>query len=463
MPLLDQAIAAIDLADPLQMRGTVAEVLGLAVHVADLTAPIGAMTRILTQGGHGPVVEAEVVGFNNEQTVLMPLGPTQGIRRGDSVLSEQSVPLVRVGHSLRGRVLSASGQPIDGKGPLTQTSLRPLAAVPIDPLERPSINVPLAVGIRAVDAMTSLGRGQRIGIFASPGLGKSTLLGMMARHTAADVSVIALVGERGREVRDFVDHHLGPDGLARSVVVCATSDEPAVRRIRAALLATAVAEYFRQEGLDVLLIMDSLTRFCQAQRQVGLSAGEPPTTRGYPPSVFAILPTLLERCGRTNQGSITGLFAVLTEGDELTDPVADASRGILDGHIQLSRRLAQQAHWPAIDVLASISRVADDVISREHRAARDQVIRLLSAYHQVEDLLNIGAYASGSNSDFDLAIAAKPAIDQFLQQGRHEVQGTADFARTGQQLLALNIQIENLRKQMSRQRPAPPPGPGRNR
>jgi flagellum-specific ATP synthase len=450
---------ALDLASPVQVRGTVSEIVGLAVHAVDFNAPTGSLARIVPHGGRGPTMLAEVVGFDRDKSVLMLLDNAHGIRRGDRVVSEQIVPVLRVGDGLIGRVLDGLGQPGDGGGPVADAHLRPLLAMPVDPLKRPRIDQPLAVGVRAIDAMTPIGRGQRIGIFASPGLGKSTLLGMMARHTDADVSVIALIGERGREVREFIDGHLAGEGLARSVVVCATSDEPAVKRLRAAQVALAVAEFFRDQGKDVLLIMDSLTRFCQAQRQVGLAAGEPPTTRGYPPSVFSMLPLLLERCGRTPRGSITGFFAVLTEGDELNDPVADAARGVLDGHISLSRRLAEQGHWPAIDVLASVSRVADEVTSREHTAARARVVRMLSAYRDVEDLLNIGAYAGGSNGDFDLAIAAKPAIDQLLQQGRHEVKGAADFARTGEQLLALTRQLDAIRTKLPGSRAQRPVGP----
>jgi len=288
-------------------------------------------------------------------------------------------------------------------------------------------------------------------VFASPGLGKSTLLATMARHTAADVTVIGMVGERGREVRDFVENQLGEEGRANSVVVCATSDESPLLRIRAAFAATAIAESFRDRGLDVLLLMDSVTRLCQAQRQVGLAAGEPPATKGYPPSVFSMLPTVLERCGRTSRGSITGFYAVLVEGDELTDPVADATRGILDGHIQLSRELANAGHWPAIDVVSSVSRVVDDVTGVEQQVARRLVLQLVHHYREVEELVNIGAYAAGSNPDFDLAIAAKVIIDQLLRQGRSEAQGKADFEYGRKLLAALAQTIEQARQQLAQQ------------
>lgn len=397
-------------------------------------------------------LEGEVVGFDADQTVVMPLGSMAGIRRGDQVIATQHMQHVRVGRSLLGRVIDGMGRPMDGKGPLQDTCVRPLVRGPIDPLDRPLIDEPLATGVRTIDSLIPIGRGQRMGVFAAPGVGKSTLLGTMARHTAADVSVVALIGERGREVRDFIDNNLGEEGLARSVVICATSDEPALVRVRAAMTAAAVSEFFRDDGADVLFLMDSVTRFCQAQRQVGLAAGEPPATRGYPPSVFSMLPTLLERFGRTSRGSITGLFAVLVEGDDMNEPVADACRGVLDGHIVLSRDLAEKGHFPAIDVLSSISRVGDDVTNREHQTARREVLRVLAAYKQVEDLLNIGAYAPGANPDADLAIAARPAIDQLLQQGRGEVRGQADFNKTRAQLMALTQQLEQIRQQIQRSR-----------
>jgi FliI/YscN family ATPase len=449
--LLDQ-IALVNHAALIELRGTVLEVRGLAVRVVDLPIPIGASVTILSGRGKGQV-RGEVVGFDEDQTIVMPFGTVAGIGRGDKVIGEQHRQFVRVGQSLLGRVLNGQGEPMDGKGPIPDTVPRPLHPDPVDPMDRPLIDTPLATGVRAVDSLLSVGLGQRLGIFAAPGVGKSTLLGTMARHTSADISVIALVGERGREVRDFIEHNLGEDGMARSVVVCATGDEPALVRIRAALVATTIAEFFRDQGLNVLLIMDSVTRFCQAQRQVGLAAGEPPTTKGYPPSVFSTLPVLLERSGRTSKGSITGLYAVLVDGDDMNDPVADAARGILDGHVLLSRALAAKGHWPAIDVLESISRVCDEVTPKEQQGARREVLKLVNAYKQVEDLLNIGAYAAGSNPDFDLAIACKPAIDALLQQGRNEVSGKADFERTKKQLLALTQQFQQAKRQLAAMKP----------
>jgi flagellum-specific ATP synthase len=449
MSVLSEQLRILDHAAPLELRGTVSEVRGLALRVDDLPAPIGAMVSIYEKNAKYRKLEGEVVGFDCEQAIVMPLGATTGVRRGDRVVADHFTPMVRVGESLLGRILDGMGRPIDGRGPLTDSVIRPLSSQPVDPLDRPLINEPLATGVRSIDALMSVGRGQRIGVFAAPGVGKSTLLGMMARHTAADVSVIALVGERGREVRDFIDSTLGPEGLARSVVVCATSDQPALLRIRAAVVAAAIAEYFRDRGLDAMLIMDSVTRFCQAQRQVGLAAGEPPATKGYPPSVFAMLPTLLERSGRTSKGSITGIYSVLVEGDDINEPISDACRGILDGHIQLSRDLAQQGHYPAIDVLNSVSRVVDDVTGPEQQNARRQVLKLIHNYRQVEDLLNIGAYAPGSNPEFDIAIACKPSLDRLLQQGRGEVRGAADFNKAKSQLLALIQQVQQAQQQLS--------------
>lgn len=457
MSVLSEQLRILDNASTLELRGTVAEVRGLALRVADLPAPIGAMVSICEKNSKHQKLEGEVVGFDREQAIVMPLGATTGVRRGDWVIADHFTPMVRVGESLLGRVLDGMGRPIDGRGPLTDSVIRPLSPKPVDPLDRPLINEPLATGVRAIDSMISVGRGQRIGVFAAPGVGKSTLLGMMARHTSADVSVIALVGERGREVRDFIDGTLGPEGLARSVVVCATSDQPALLRIRAAVVAAAIAEYFRDRGLDAMLIMDSVTRFCQAQRQVGLAAGEPPATKGYPPSVFATLPTLLERSGRTSTGSITGIYSVLVEGDDINEPISDACRGILDGHVQLSRDLAQQGHYPAIDVLNSVSRVVDDVTGPEQQNARRAVMKLIHSYRQVEDLLNIGAYAPGSNPDFDLAIACKPALDRLLQQTRGEVRGAADFNTSKSQLMALIQQVQQAQEQLSQKSRQPAP------
>ncbi len=433
----------------MQLTGSIAQVQGLTLRVADLALPIGAMVRITAAAGDIP---GEVVGFDHEQAIVMPLGDTVGIRRGDRVISTSAAPLAEVSPDVLGRVVDGLGRPVDGKGPLREIIHRPLRPAPIAAMERVPIDQPLGTGVRAIDTLLTAGRGQRLGIFAGPGIGKSTLLGMMCKNTDADVSVVALIGERGREVQEFLAHSLGERGLERTVVVTATGDEPALMRIRAALLATSIAEFFRDQGADVLLLMDSVTRFAQALRQVGLAAGEPPATRGYTPSVFAALPALLERSGRTAGGSITGFYTILVEGDDLTEPISDACRGILDGHIVLSRDIANKGHWPAIDVLHSISRVAKQVTDRTHDAARHQVLRLVSAYREVEDLVNIGAYASGANADFDLAIELKGAIDLLLQQ-RSEEAATFDTSR--KQLMALAAQIQQASIKLKR-RPAQP-------
>lgn len=434
---------------PMAVQGTVSQVRGLAVHVADLPVPVGASVHIMN--GCGADVVGQVVGFSPRETIVMPMGTSNGIRRGDRVEVWRTAQTVATGDAMLGRVLGAHGTPIDGKGPIHDGILRPLQAPPLDPLDRAPIETPLATGVRAIDALISVGRGQRLGVFAPPGIGKSVLLGQMARHTAADVNVIALVGERGREVTEFIDKQLDEDARQRSVVICATSDESPLKRLHAALTGATVAEYFRDQGADVLFIMDSLTRVCHAQRQIGLSAGEPPTTKGYPPSVFALIPQILERGGRTRGGSITGFFSVLTEGDEMDDPIAEAARGVLDGHVLLRRKLANRGHWPAIDVVESVSRVFHDVTDRDHQAARAQVVRLVHLYEQVEDLLSVGAYVRGSQPDFDLAIDCKPQIDQLLQQGGNEKIERADFDRTARQLHALMEVIEGRRKEAATQ------------
>ncbi len=455
LELLDQAVLS-------ALRGTITEVRGLAARVRGLHAPVGAVVRFESDADR-PAQFGEIVGFQGEETIILPYGATTGLRRGDRVLVEQNQPTCIAGPGLLGRVVNALGQPIDDAGPLRQVRPRSLTPPPLTAMHRPLIDTPLATGVRAVDTLLTAGRGQRLGVFAPPGVGKSTLLAMMARGTAADVSVVALIGERGREVREFIDNQLGEAGMKKAVVVVSTGDESPLLRIRAALTATAIAESFRDDGKDVLLIMDSLTRFCQAQRQVGLAAGEPPATKGFTPSVFAMLPVLLERSGRTARGSITGFYAVLMEGEDVDDPVADAARGVLDGHIALSRKLGQQGHWPAIDIVRSISRVADEVTDPQHQLAAHRVRRLIAAYEQVEDLLNIGAYANGSNEDFDLAIAARPAINQMLQQSRGEVNGLGDFERSRKQLLALAQSLEQLRKRAVAGGGARPAGPGANR
>ncbi|HVE39107.1 MAG TPA: FliI/YscN family ATPase [Planctomycetota bacterium] len=412
--------------ESVRVRGRVRQAIGLVIEAEGLALPVGAVCEIRIPGGS--TLPCEVVGFREDVTLLMPLGELQGVRRGDDVVCRSQAQRVPVGRGLLGRVIDAQGNPIDGGPPLVLEELRPLQARPPHPLDRERILEPLPTGVRAIDALTTCGKGQRLGLFAGSGVGKSTLLGMCARGTAADVTVIALVGERGREVREFVEKDLGPEGLKRSVVVVETSERPALLRIRAPFTATAVAEYFRDQGLDVLLLMDSITRLANAQREVGLSAGEPPATKGYPPSVFAQMPRLLERAGRSERGSITGFYTVLVEGDDVNEPIADTARSILDGHVWLSRDLAVRGHYPSIDPLQSVSRLMNDVVPAEHGDAALRLRALMAAYRDAEDLIHVGAYVKGSSSEIDLAVQARPAILKFLKQGIGE-RSTLDATR----------------------------------
>ncbi|MFO0904551.1 MAG: FliI/YscN family ATPase [Pirellulales bacterium] len=407
-------LSQLERTNPTGVTGSVVRWEGTVAGVADFPAPVGAQVEILPAGATG--VAGEVVGFRDDLTLVYPWGPLEGVRHGTRVRLVKSTRTVAVGSALLGRVIDARGRTIDGGPPLSLGTRTPLERRAPDAVSRPRIDAPLATGLRAIDGMLTCGLGQRLGIFAGAGVGKSVTLGMLVRNTAADVAVVALIGERGREVNEFLERDLGPEGRARSVVVAATSDEPAPLRVRAALTATAVAEHFRDQGRNVLLLMDSLTRFAHAQREIGLAAGEPPTTRGYPPSVFAQLPKLIERTGRTPQGSITGFYSVLVEGDDPQEPVSDAVRGLLDGHIHLSRKLASQGHFPAIDILESISRVMPDITSREHRQRAARVRELLAAYRDHADLISIGAYRSGTNPVVDAALAQLPEIHRYLRQ-----------------------------------------------
>jgi len=412
---VDRCAALLADLEPVRIRGRVRQAIGLVVQAEGLALPVGAVCEIRTSGGG--TVPCEVVGFRDEVTLLMPLEELQGVRRGDLVVCRSQVQRVAVGRSLLGRVIDSHGHPIDGGPPLVAPAVQPLHARAPHPLDRERIHEPLGTGVRAIDALLTCGKGQRMGLFAGSGVGKSTLLGMCARGTSADVTVIALVGERGREVREFIEKDLGPEGLKRSVVVVETSERPALLRVRAPFTATAVAEYFRDEGLDVLLLMDSITRMANAQREVGLSAGEPPATKGYPPSVFAQLPRLLERAGRSGKGSITGFYTVLVEGDDVNEPIADTARSILDGHVWLSRDLAVRGQYPAIDVLQSVSRLMTEVATPEQAEAALRLRALLAVYGDAEDLINVGAYVKGSNPEIDLAVEARPALLRFLKQG----------------------------------------------
>lgn len=396
------------------MRGRVTHVLGLVVESQGPAVSVGELCFISGEGGGR--IAAEVVGFRNEKVLLMALGDMKGVHPGSEVVAAGHQLQVPAGRRLLGRILDGLGRPIDGRGPLQAEAQCPIEREPINPLVRRRITTPLGTGVRAVDAVLTCGRGQRVGIFSGSGVGKSVLLGMIARQTDADVNVIGLIGERGREVREFLEKDLGEEGLKRSVVIVATSDQPALVRIKAAQVLAAIAESFRDEGLDVMLMMDSITRFANALREVGLSVGEPPTTKGYTPSVFATLPKLLERAGTSERGSITGLYAVLVEADDMSEPVSDAVRAILDGHIVLSRELAARNHYPAIDVLESISRVMIDIVPREHLEAARRLQHHVAVFRRAQDLINIGAYKHGSNRAIDRAIAMIERIEQFLRQ-----------------------------------------------
>jgi flagellum-specific ATP synthase len=411
---LNRAAAGLRAADLHLRSGRVSDLIGLVVESTGLEADVGQVC-LIEVGRDEPPVPAEVVGFRGSRTLLMPLGDMHGIGPGKTVTATGEPLRIPVGDGLLGRMLDGLGKPIDSHGPARDVSMRSSVARPPDPLSRPRITERIGLGVRALDGLVPCGRGQRLGIFAGSGVGKSSLLGMIARSTTADVNVIALVGERGREVREFVERDLG-DALQRSVVVVATSDEPALVRIQAALTATTIAEYFRDRGKDVMLMMDSVTRFATAQREIGLAIGEPPATRGYTPSVFAMLPRLLERAGTSSTGSITGLYTVLVDGDDMNEPVADAVRSILDGHIVLSRHLAHQNHYPAIDVLQSVSRLATEITSRDVQEAGREVRRLMAAYRDKEDLIAIGAYQPGTDPVTDTAIARRSAIEGFLCQ-----------------------------------------------
>ena len=409
---------------PYALRGSVTQVLGQSIVAGGFPAPLGSLALIERECG--PCVEAEVIGFQDAKTLLLPQGDFTGIRSGNRIRLHKSSVSVRVGEALLGRVLNALGQPLDEAPLPAMLERRRLTEPPPSAINRPPIEMPLATGVKAIDGLLTLGVGQRIGIFSGSGVGKSTLLGQIARSSTADLNVIALVGERGREVREFLDRDLGPDGLAKSVVVVATGDESALYRHRAALTAATIAEFFRDRGRNVLLMMDSITRFALAQREIGLARGEAPVTRGYPASVFSMLPQLLERSGRSEAGSITGIYTVLVEGDDMNEPIADAARGILDGHIVLSRKLAQQAHWPAIDVLGSVSRLMTLLADAEHQQAANRLRELLAAYRENEDLILIGAYQPGSNALVDKAILLKEPINRLLRQAPNETEAFAD-------------------------------------
>ncbi len=405
--------------DLIKYTGRVSQVVGLTIESHGPAVNLGELCNIYPLKGDLPI-KAEVVGFKDNIVCLMPLGSTSGIGPGSKIEAMGRNLSVGVSEDMLGRVFDGLGDIIDGKGCVNKCSSYPLENNPPNPLTRKKISEILPVGVKSIDGLLTIGKGQRIGIFAGSGVGKSTLMGMIARNTKADINVIGLIGERGREVREFIENDLQEEGLARSVVVVATSDQPALVRLKAAQLATSVAEYFRDQGKDVMLLMDSLTRFAMAQREVGLALGEPPVTRGYTPSVFAVMPRLLERSGTSEKGSITGMYTVLVDGDDMNEPITDTVRGILDGHIVLSRNLANRNHYPAVDVLSSVSRVMPNIIDDEHKSYASELKNILSVYKDAEDLINIGAYVKGSSRSIDRAIEKIDLINSFLRQGIKE-------------------------------------------
>ena len=411
----------------LEQKGRVLQVVGLVIESSGPPARIGDLCYLLPRGGKERVA-AQVVGFQREVLLLMPLDEVEGVEPGSEIVAAGREVSVGVGRALLGRVIDGQGKPLDGGPPPLADRHYPLLAAPPSPLSRRRIKEPLDLGVRSLNALLTCGRGQRVGIFSGSGVGKSTLLGMVARHAEARTNVVCLVGERGREVREFIERDLGAEGLQRSVVVVSTSDQPALKRLNAAFAATAIAEYFRDEGEDVLLLMDSITRVAAAQRQVGLAVGEPPATRGYTPSVFAMLPRLLERAGTSSTGSITGLYAVLVEGDDMNEPVADTARSILDGHIVLSRDMAMRGVYPPVDALQSVSRLMPDLVSREHAEAAAVFRQVLACHREAEDLINIGAYVRGSNPRIDFALEMIDGAMEFLKQSPEERVSLADAA-----------------------------------
>lgn len=467
----DRYVRLVQREETLRMRGRVRKVIGTVIEGTLPDCSIGQLCEIDPGDGREPI-RAEVVGFREERVLIMPLGEIRGLKPGCIIRTLRATPTVPVGPDLLGRVMNGLGEPIDGGPPPHHEQVYPIYTDPVNAFDRQRIREPLDLGVRAVNGLLTCGVGQRIGIMAGSGVGKSTLLGMYARQTRADVNVIGLIGERGRELKEFIERDLGHQGLARSVVITATSDRSPLERVRAAFVATAVAEYFRDQGNNVLLMMDSVTRFALAQREIGLSIGEPPTTRGYPPSVFSLLPKLLERAGMgsSQMGGITGLYTVLVDGDDMNEPVADAIRAILDGHIVLSRDLADRGHYPAIDVLASKSRLMPELISERHQQAAVEVLSLIAAYRRVETLINIGAYVAGSDPTVDRAIQMRAAIQEYLRQGVLESSSLEESIAGLNRLLRKAHEDCSQNQAASEQQPrprrspqqAPPQGPSRD-
>jgi len=436
--LIDKYLSAVEREDPIKCTGRVSKVQGLLIESRGPQAIIGEVCRIYAPKGRG-VIRAEVVGLRDDTVQLMAFEETAGIEVGCAVTATGELLSVAVSNKLLGRTLDSTGRPSDDKGDIESSVRYPAVADPPDPLRRRRIRDRVATGVRAIDGLLPVGKGQRLGIFAGSGVGKSTLLGMIARNTNADVNVVALIGERGREVNDFIENDLGPEGLARSVIIVSPSSAPPLARLRGAYVATAVAEYFRDQGLDVMLLFDSVTRFARAQREIGLAVGEPPATRGYTPSVFDSMPKLLERCGTSEKGTITGFYTILVDGDDMDEPIADTVRGILDGHIVLSRRFAQRYHYPAIDVLSSVSRLSQIVSGPVSRKAAGYVRRLMATYAEAEDLIDVGAYRSGTNPAIDEAVAKRGAIEEFLIQAIEERSGVVETLQSLGALAGMEI------------------------
>ena len=414
--------------------GKIVEIIGLTLIADGPVSSIGDLCHIVQDGIEG-VIYCEVVGFRKDCVLLMPLGSIEGLRAGAKVVNTGTSMKIKVSETLLGRVLDGLGNPIDNKGEIIADEYYPTNAQIINPMDRKPIDEPLSLGLRAIDGLNTIGMGQRVGIFAGSGVGKSTTLAMIAKNTSADINVIALIGERGREVREFIENTMGIEGMKRSIVVCATSEQPALVKIKASFVACAIAEYFRDKGKNVLFMLDSVTRIALAQREVGLAVGEPPATRGYTPSVFALLPKFLERAGANKYGTITGLYTVLVEGDDMNEPIADAARSILDGHIVLSRALAHKNHYPAIDVLQSISRVMNNVVDEEHKNAAGKIRNLMASYAKNEDLISIGAYAKGTDATVDKAILMQDKINAYLKQSAND---TADYEIAKNELINLS-------------------------
>ncbi|HEX8324942.1 MAG TPA: FliI/YscN family ATPase [Tepidisphaeraceae bacterium] len=459
MSVLAAQLEAINAAMPIGVAGQVAAISGLTIEATDLPLPVGSLCRIFAGGSVSHVVSAEVIGFQGDRTLLMSLSNVSGVSRGDRIELVTASPRVWCSDAMLGRVINGLGEPTDGLGPVPRGESRRIDAKAVTPMDRVNIREPITTSVRAIDALHTCGRGQRMGIFSGPGVGKSTLMSQIAKHTDADISVIALIGERGREVQEFIENSMGPGGMARAVVIVCTSDETPLLKVRTAKVACAVSEYFRDQGKNVLLLMDSLTRLAQAQRQIGLAAREPPATKGFPPSVFALIPEIMERAGKTRVGSITGFYTVLVEGDDFNEPIPDAVKGISDGHLWLNRKLAAKGHFPAIDVTQSISRVRGDVMESSRVKLARKVLGLLATYDEIADLVSIGAYVSGINLEQDVAVMARPRIIEFLKQ---ESTQPLTLAEAGQQLDQLCAWIEQAEKAVAAKaagtKPAAKPG-----